>query len=160
MDQLESALERLRPKLILAFQFNLKDLADLMHGEGFLSDSDHQTVTAVASLHNESDKAGIMVKSLINKVKINGEHYQTFLKLVQPERRKYDDVVLLLTSGVSMTSGESKTILVFKLQVCGYLWPWLFVAMVIYSISFILHDHTVCDIHTRVKAKSNVIAYV
>ena len=106
MDQPESALERLRTKLILAFQFNLRDLADLMHREGFLSDSDHQTVTAVASLHNESDKAGIMVKSLINKVKINGEHYQTFLKLVQREQRKYSDVVLLLTSGVSMTSGE------------------------------------------------------
>ena len=34
-DEPERVLERLRPKLILAFEFNLGDLADLMHSEGF-----------------------------------------------------------------------------------------------------------------------------
>ena len=102
-DVTRSVLERLRPKLILAFQFNLRDLADLMQRECFLSDSDHQTVTAVVPLPNDFDKAGIMVKSLINKVEINSKNYQTFLKLVQSQQRKFNDVVDLLASGKSNT---------------------------------------------------------
>ena len=99
----QSLLERLRPKLILAFQFNLRHLANLMQREGFLSDSDHQTVTAVVSVHNDSDKAGIMVQSLINKVEIHSKNYQTFLKLVQRQQRKFNDVVDLLAPGKSNT---------------------------------------------------------
>ena len=54
--ELEIVLERLRPKLILVFKFNLRDLADLMQSEGFLSNSDHETVTAVVSTHSDSVK--------------------------------------------------------------------------------------------------------
>ena len=99
----ESVLERLRPKLILAFEFNLRDIADLMHSEGFLSNNDHATVTAVGSTHNDYVKAGIMVDSLINKVKINPEHYLSFLKLVQPQQRKFSDVIYLLAPSESST---------------------------------------------------------
>ena len=99
-----SVLEQLRPKLILAFQFNLRDLAYLMHSEGFLSNSDHETVTAaVGSTDNNSVvKAGIMVDSLISKVIMNSENYQKFLLLVQPQRRKFSEVVDLLASGKSI----------------------------------------------------------
>ena len=100
-DEPERVLERLRPKLILAFEFNLRDLANLMHSEGFLSNNDHATVTAVGTTHNDCVKAGIMVESLINKVKINPEHYLSFLKLVKPQQRKFSDVIYLLTSSES-----------------------------------------------------------
>ena len=102
-DEPESVLERLRPKLILAFKFNLRDLANLMQSVGFLSDNDHATVTAVEPIHNDHVKAGIMVESLISKVKINPEHYLTFLKLVQPQQRKFSDVIHLLASSESNT---------------------------------------------------------
>ena len=102
-DDPRSVLERLRPKLISAFQFNLRDLADLMHSEDFLSNSDHNTVIAVDSTYNNSVvKAGIMVDSLISKVTINSGNYQKFFLLVQPQRRKFAEVVDLLASGKSV----------------------------------------------------------
>ena len=45
-------------------------------------------------------KAGMMVDSLISKVKINSEHCLT-LKLVKPQQRKFSDVICLLTSSES-----------------------------------------------------------
>ena len=99
VDEPETLLEMLRPKLIMAFQFNLRDLADLMKSEGFLSNSDHETVTAVRSIYNDNVKAGIMVQSLINKVKIIPKNYQIFLKLVRSQQRKFSDVVHILESG-------------------------------------------------------------
>ena len=101
IDEPVSLLEKLRPKLILEFKFNLRDLANLMHPEGFLSDGDYETVTAVVSLHDDSVKAGVMVNSLISKVKINPKNYQRFLKLVQPQPRKFRDLLDLLHSGES-----------------------------------------------------------
>ena len=100
----ESVLEHLRPKLIEAFKFNLKDLANLMQSKGFLSDEDRDIATALGSSPTKSAKAGIMVDSLISKVKINPKHYQTFLKLVQSQQSKFEDVVYLLTSGKSNTT--------------------------------------------------------
>ena len=101
MEEPVNLLEKLRPKLILEFKFNLRNLANLMHPEGFLSGSDYETVTAVASVHNDSVKAEIMVESLISKVKINSKNYQIFLKLVQPQPRKFHDMLDLLHSGES-----------------------------------------------------------
>ena len=100
-DNPESVLERLRPKLTEAFKFNLKDLANLMQSKGFLSDEDRDIVTALGSTPTKSTKAGIMVDSLISKVKINPQHYETFLKLLQPQQNKFEDVVYLLTSSES-----------------------------------------------------------
>ena len=95
----ESVLQRLRLKFIEAFQFNHKDLADLMHSKGFLPDDDHQTVTAVGTEPNKSDRARIMMNSLVSKVKINPKKYQEFLELVRPRRRNFEDVVYLLERG-------------------------------------------------------------
>ena len=100
----ESVLEQLRPKLVEAFKFNLKDLANLMQSKGFLSDEDRDIVTALGSIPTKSTKAGIMVDSLTSKVKINPKHYDTFLKLVQSQQNKFEDVVYLLNSSESNTS--------------------------------------------------------
>ena len=91
----------LRPKLIEAFQFNHEDLADLMYPEGFLSKSDHEIVTAVRSVISKSEKARIMVESLIKKVEIKCENYQTFLKLVQSHPKKFSNVLDVLDPGKS-----------------------------------------------------------
>jgi len=101
MDGLGIALEKLKPKLILAFKFNLRDLADLMKAEGFLSKHDHETVTAPDLNHNKSVKAGIMVESLIDKVGIHPDNYQRFLALVEPWKSNFPDVVELLNSSES-----------------------------------------------------------
>ena len=86
-----SVLERLRPKL---------KLADLMRSEGFLSNEDHETVTAVRTMLSKSERARIMVDSLIRKVRINPDNYQNFLQLVQPHKEQFD-VVYLLEKGES-----------------------------------------------------------
>ena len=99
-DDSVSVLERLRPKLILAFKFDLVGLANFMLAKGFLSENDCETVTALGSTHNNSVKAGVMVDSLISKVKINPNNYKTFLKLVD-QQKKFSDVVYLLASGES-----------------------------------------------------------
>ena len=100
MDCLEILLER-RSKFILAFKFNLRDLAHLMHAEGFLSDTDHETVTAVRSMVIDSEKAGIMLDSLIRKVELDSNNYRVFYTLVQRQKRKFGDVVELLAPGES-----------------------------------------------------------
>ena len=48
-----------------------------------------------------SVKAGIMLKSLISKVKIDPKNYQKKFKLVQSQQRKFSDVVDLLDSDIS-----------------------------------------------------------
>ena len=97
----ESVLERFRPKLIDVFKSDSKALADLMHSEGFLSNDDHETVTEVGCMLNKSERARIMVDSLIRKVRINPENYQNFLQLVQPHKKQFSDVVNLLEKGES-----------------------------------------------------------
>ena len=47
MDDLLNFVLEKRSDLTLAFQFNLKELAHLMHAKAFLSDTDHETVTVV-----------------------------------------------------------------------------------------------------------------
>ena len=49
----------------------------------------------------KSDKAVIMVNSLISKVKVKSVNYQKFLKLIQTQQRKFSDVVDLLSSSES-----------------------------------------------------------
>ena len=92
-----SVLVQLRPKLVEAFKFNHIDLADLMYCKDFLSNHDYEAVKATFT---KSEKAGIMMDSLISKVKINPKYYQTFLLLVRSEG-KFSDVVDLLDSGKS-----------------------------------------------------------
>ena len=101
MDGLLNILYQRRSKLTLAFKFNLRDLAHMMHAEGFLSDTDHETVTAVRSMLGYSRKAGIMVDSLIRKVELDSNNYRKFYTLVQPQKRKFGDVVELLAPGES-----------------------------------------------------------
>ena len=101
MDDLKSILLKRRSKLVLAFQFNLRGLAHMMHVEGFLSDTDHETVTAVRSMLGDSEKAGIMVNSLIRKVEMDPNNYQMFYTLVQHHQRKFEAVVKLLGPGES-----------------------------------------------------------
>ena len=72
-----------------------------MQSESFLSNEDHEAVTAVGSMLTKSDKAVIMVNSLISKVKIKSDNYQKFLKLIQTQQRKFSDVVDLLSSSES-----------------------------------------------------------
>ena len=101
MDDVQNILLKRRSKLVLAFQFNLRDLAHLMHAEGFLSDTDHETVTAVRSVLVDSEKADIILDSLIRKVELDPKIYQTFYTLVQAQNRKFGDVVELLAPGES-----------------------------------------------------------
>ena len=101
MDDLLDVLLGRRSELVLAFKFNLRDLAHLMHAERFLSDADHETVTAVKSMLNNSDKADIMVNSLITKVELDHNNYQIFYNLVQHKKRKFEEVVKLLAPGES-----------------------------------------------------------
>ena len=44
----------------------------------FLSDLDHDTVTAVRSMLSNSENADIMVNSLIRKVELDPNNYQIF----------------------------------------------------------------------------------
>ena len=101
MDELQDILLKKRSKLALAFQFNLKDLAHMMHLEGFLSDHDHETVTDVRLMHSDSEKADIMVNSLIRKVELDPNNYEIFYTLVQCKKRKFGEVVKLLAPGES-----------------------------------------------------------
>ena len=101
MDDLKNILLKRRSKLALAFQFNLRDLAHMMHAEGFLSDTDHETVTVVRSMLGDSEKTDIMVNSLIRKVELNPNNYRMFYTLVQTQKRKFGDVVKLLGPGES-----------------------------------------------------------
>ena len=101
MDYLLDFLLKRRSKLVVAFQFNLRDLADLMLAEGFLSDSDHETVTAVRSMLSDSEKAYIMADSLIRKVKLDPNNYRMFYTLVQRKTRKFEDLVKFLAPGES-----------------------------------------------------------
>ena len=97
----ESVLERLRPKLVDGFNFNCKELADLMHSEGFLSNDDHETVTEVGCMLSKSERARIMVDSLIGKVRINPKNYKNFLQLVEGHKKQFSDVVDVLERGES-----------------------------------------------------------
>ena len=99
-DPLNILLEK-RSDFVLAFQFNLKELAHLMHAKGFLSDTDHETVTAVRSIVIHSEKADIMLNSLIRKVKLDPNNYRMFYTLVQHKTRKFEDLVKLLAPGES-----------------------------------------------------------
>ena len=97
-------LQLTRVRLVEAFTFNLESLAILMQSNGFLSDEDFAIVRPLGSIPTKSAKAGIMVDSLISKVKINPKYYHTFLKLVQSQQNKFEDIVYLLTSSESNTS--------------------------------------------------------
>ena len=92
-----TVLEQLRPKLNEAFKFNPKCLADdLMLSEHFLDKENHETVTDVRSTLNKSNRARIMVDSLISKVCTKPENHQRFL--LQGHKEEFGDVVDRLES--------------------------------------------------------------
>ncbi len=95
MDLVQELKER-RGRLQTAFTFNMKELADLMDREGFISENDYETVTRIGSPHTDQQKAGIMVSSLIRKVELNPANYQKFLEWVKKGGRKFQDVVDIL----------------------------------------------------------------
>lgn len=89
-------LKEKRGKIETAFTFNMKELADLMDAEGFISESDHGKVTEFPSVLTDKQKAGIMLASLIRKVELNPKNYYKFLEWIKKGGKKFRDVVDLL----------------------------------------------------------------
>lgn len=91
-------LKELQSKLQLAFTFNMKDLARLMNREGFLGNDTYERIVQTPSVFTDGDKTEWMVESLIKKVKLRPQNYDTFLELVRRDRN-FGNVVDLLDSG-------------------------------------------------------------
>ena len=82
--------------MITAMTFDTSWLAGEMNRAGLLSDSDHQDVTKVKNLLNDTEKAEIMLTSLKKKVEFNSKHLSTFLDILNLNSRLYSDTIDIL----------------------------------------------------------------
>ena len=82
--------------MITAMTFDTSWLAGEMNRAGLLSDNDHQGVTKVKNMLNDTEKAEIMLTSLKKKVELNSKHLSTFLDILNLNSRLYSDTIDIL----------------------------------------------------------------
>lgn len=85
-------------KLVTGLEFDTSWISTQMNMDGLLSDSDHEEVIKVKSLLSETQKAEILVRSLLKKVKMDSKNLGTFVSLLKAKPRMYDTVIEILES--------------------------------------------------------------
>ena len=79
-----------------AMTFDTSWLAGEMNRAGLLSDNDHHDVTKVKTSLNDTEKAEIMMTSLMKKVALNSKHHSTFMEILSLKDRLYSDTIDIL----------------------------------------------------------------
>ena len=79
--------------MITAMTFDISWLAGEMNRTGLLSDNDHQDVTQVRIMLNDTGKAEIMLTSLKKKVALNSKHLSTFMDILILKPMLYSDAI-------------------------------------------------------------------
>ena len=82
--------------MITTMTFDTSWLAGEMNRTGLLSDNDHQDVTKVKNMLNDTEKAEIMLTSLKKKVELNSKHLSTFLDILILKSSLYSDTINIL----------------------------------------------------------------
>ena len=94
--------------MITAMTFDTSWLAGEMNRAGLLSDNDHQDVTKVKNMLNDTEKAEIMLTSLKKKVELNSEHLSTFLDILILKSSLYSDTINIL---------KGKSLMLYSLEI-------------------------------------------
>ncbi len=73
-----------------------KAILNFLDREGFIKPSVYEDVNNPKSLLSASEKAGLLVTGIKNKVKLNPKNYHKLLKYFHKDRRMYGDIADIL----------------------------------------------------------------
>ena len=82
-------------KLIIALRSD-DEILHFLGREGFIKSNVYEDVNNPKSLFSATDKAGLLVTGIKNKVKLNPKNYHKLMRYFREDRRMYGDIADIL----------------------------------------------------------------